>query len=597
MAEEVRIAWKAEKVVFFLVLFAQIANILYWASRKEGYFGDELYSYQFICQTDYPSIHEDRPEKEYLNNWHSSGYFKDYFTVSEEERFSFIGVYRSIKEDVHPPLYYMLLMAVCSFFPSFTKWPVIILNIVFFILSYIILYRISGKLLKTWPARMLPCLLWGFGAGAVTTAVFGRMYMQLACFTLWFVYRHALFIEGGMRDGKVRKRVLAGIFLALVFGVLTQYYFLVFAFFLAGCTWLFLMLLKRMRAVIAYTAVMVSGLSACIFVWPVIYRQIFRDYRGVEAFGNMGKSFDAGSLMRFLGILDKEMFGGGLLLILAGMAVLFLRGVFIHAFRVKNLTDESRAVPFAVSGRAGNARFWIWFFILLGMLYIAVIAKIAPYQTDRYIFNIYAIAVLELAVAGDVLCRWVSGGKGIKAGCVAVILALTVYGYFTVGVGYLYEETGQKLEIADYYSDLPVILLTYGNRRYVSCCTAFYFLNGQEVYPIEESGIGNIGSALDDVGASSFLLYIDNSYNDIDSRLQAVKESVGAEYAEWKFDMETCSVYLVTVNGRRGQAVYSGVQEKKEAVFGKTPARDEENRRCLYWGGNEKRKPRSFLVV
>ena len=94
-------------------------NIVYWGTCKEGYFGDELYSFQFICQTEYPSINANRQEANYLNNWHSSEYYQDYFTISDEEAFDFIGVYNSIKKDVHPPLYYILLMIMCSLFRKF----------------------------------------------------------------------------------------------------------------------------------------------------------------------------------------------------------------------------------------------------------------------------------------------------------------------------------------------------------------------------------------------------------------------------------------------------------------------------------------------
>ena len=45
---------------FIFILFLQVISIAYWGNIKEGYFGDELYSYQFVCQTDYPSINSDR---------------------------------------------------------------------------------------------------------------------------------------------------------------------------------------------------------------------------------------------------------------------------------------------------------------------------------------------------------------------------------------------------------------------------------------------------------------------------------------------------------------------------------------------------------
>ena len=90
--------FQKEQIIFLFILFFQVINIIYWGTCKEGYFGDELYSYQFVCQTDYPSINANRPGQSYLNNWHFSEYYQDYFTITENEAFDFVGVYNSIKK-------------------------------------------------------------------------------------------------------------------------------------------------------------------------------------------------------------------------------------------------------------------------------------------------------------------------------------------------------------------------------------------------------------------------------------------------------------------------------------------------------------------
>lgn len=108
---------KITKNVFTLIVFVLIlVNAVYWSACKEGFTGDELYSYQFVSVVDYPSINADRGGETYLNRWHDSSYYTDYLTISDDEAFDISGTYQSIIEDVHPPLYYIFLEVFNSLF-------------------------------------------------------------------------------------------------------------------------------------------------------------------------------------------------------------------------------------------------------------------------------------------------------------------------------------------------------------------------------------------------------------------------------------------------------------------------------------------------
>lgn len=538
--------------VFLLTLLFQIMNIVYWGTCKEGYFGDELYSFQFICQTEYPSINANRQEANYLNNWHSSEYYQDYFTISDEEAFDFIGVYNSIKKDVHPPLYYILLMIMCSLFRKFSKWSFILLNIIFFVLSDFILYQICKKLILIKSGQIIPCLLWGFSVGTVTMAVFGRMYMQLTCATLLYTFLHFILIENIMDKNAIEKKILIGICGATIFGTLTQYYFLIFAFFLSACTWIFLWLYKK-RIVIEYTLTMFLGLLSSYVIFPPMYNQIFKEYRGNEAFENIKSDFDFGRLRNFMNLLSKEIFSGKMKLLLLGIVILLLTGVFIHLFQIECKPSEvgefqlvfSRRKIENVPIRITKNIIFIFFLLVTMILDIIVISKIVPYQSDRYIFNIQLIAILIIVIVGSILCEWISKRYDIKILCMIVMSLITIYGYSATGVGYLYKGGNERLEIANSFAELPIILLTYNNARFTSCNDAFYFQNGQNVYPIDEKGIGELYKVLDEVEASSFILHVDKSYDSVDNQLAAVKNNVGAIKSKWIYSTNSSAVYLI----------------------------------------------------
>ena len=69
--------------------------------------------------------------------------FMDYFTVQRGHEFDYATVWKNQSEDVHPPLYYVFVHTISSFFPgSFSKWFGLAVNILFYILSGIPGYNV-----------------------------------------------------------------------------------------------------------------------------------------------------------------------------------------------------------------------------------------------------------------------------------------------------------------------------------------------------------------------------------------------------------------------------------------------------------------------
>lgn len=233
--------------------------------------------------------------------------------------------------------------------------------------------------------------------------------------------------------------------------------------------------------------------------------------------------------------------------------ILLLTGVFIHLFQIECKPSEvgefqlvfSRRKIENVPIRITKNIIFIFFLLVTMILDIIVISKIAPYQSDRYIFNIQPIAILIIVIVGSILCEWISKRYDIKILCMIVMSLITIYGYSATGVGYLYKGGNERLEIANSFAELPIILLTYNNARFTSCNDAFYFQNGQNVYPIDEKGIGELYKVLDEVEASSFILHVDKSYDSVDDQLAAVKNNVGAIKSKWIYSTNSSAVYLI----------------------------------------------------
>ena len=117
-------------IAFIVIIVLQIIAIVYATSQREYYHIDEIYSYG-LMHYKRAFIYEN---EDFINNWHNSEYFKDYIEINDSEKYDFSAVYNNQAEDVHPPIYYLLLRIACSFnINIFSIWPGTILNIILFI--------------------------------------------------------------------------------------------------------------------------------------------------------------------------------------------------------------------------------------------------------------------------------------------------------------------------------------------------------------------------------------------------------------------------------------------------------------------------------
>lgn len=174
-------------VLFILIIFTQILAIIYATSKREYYHIDEYYSHGLI--------HYKRAfifeNEDFLNNWHDKEYYEDYLSIDEDEKNDFSRVYQNQIEDVHPPLYYLLLRIICNFnIGEFSIWPGTILNIIIFIISSIFLFLIAKEIFKNSYYALLICFVVGFSLATIETVMFVRMYELLILNILMLIYWH-----------------------------------------------------------------------------------------------------------------------------------------------------------------------------------------------------------------------------------------------------------------------------------------------------------------------------------------------------------------------------------------------------------------------
>ena len=157
-------------------------------------------------------------------------------------------------------------------------------NLVFFLLTCFILYKVFTKLEKKY-LSIPNIILYGASIGAISTVMFQRMYMMLTFFSVYFLYINLKIYFNNFVLNKKNKIELC---IVTVLGFLTQYYFCIYA----ACVvfvMLCLMLKKKdncKKEIVTYFLQFVkAGVVGVILFLPSIYH-IFFSYRGGGSSGS-----------------------------------------------------------------------------------------------------------------------------------------------------------------------------------------------------------------------------------------------------------------------------------------------------------------------
>lgn len=390
---------KLKSALFVLMLIIQCLLIIYFCFQKQNLMVDEIWTFNLANSNYYPFLGS---AKEIFNQWLTSDFWFKNITVDESTAFNYGAVFHNQAKDVHPPLYYVVIHTVCSFFPNeFSKWLGIVPNILFFVLSQLILLKISDKFFDGFHS-LLPCLLYGFSWGAINTVIFIRMYMMLTFWCLLSFYLH-LVLEERITHNKSSVYVIVALFFTMLCGFLTQYYYLIFQALLSLCFfihWFYNHNLKLIRNMLL-VSIGVFSVSAAIF--PSWIRHIVGGgYRGKEAIRNFTNSTLIDNVVSFLRLLNRDMFGGTAKVLLLALLIYGLYKIIL-AFYCINISKKDNTYTLEIVVKEQKRYYECSFsketllMIITGVfvsLYFIIVSKIAPFKENRYIYNIYPFVSL-----------------------------------------------------------------------------------------------------------------------------------------------------------------------------------------------------------
>lgn len=382
-----------------LIVFTIISAYVQY--DKEGYHVDEVLTYMLANHTNYSEI----PINQKLTN--GKDILDTYLSVNDlNSAFNYRNVWENQHQDTHPPIYYVFVHTLCSFFPNiFNKWIAFGVNWFFGILSIIVLNRLYEALLKNENIALVCTALFAINPAIIEMTSFLRMYVM----AMFFCTLSAYWIIKNW--GKFGIRFLVGNSLILITGVLTHYYFLIYAFLVSCVIAFYLLLHKKVKETFRFVYAAIVSAAMVFLIFPGIQYHLLQGGRGPENIENFFRISDYWErICEFVKIISTD--------IMKGLLLLFMPAALIGYIIERKRREKSFA----------------WKIFSIGMPtvgYFFIVAKVASYITDRYMTLIYSIILIWVHTGVWLLVNRILKNAKRKVLIIfsVVFLSVTLWGY------------------------------------------------------------------------------------------------------------------------------------------------------------------------
>ncbi len=421
-----------------LVLVA--ATGLFWCAQKKGWFLDEVYTYG-LSNSHYAPFVRDLKSGNMVDAIYDRTELTDYLSVQDNERFDIGSVWYNQQQDVHPPLYYLLVNFCSSLFPeSYSKWLVLVPNLLIQLLTACVLFRLLLDLTDRVETSIFATLLYAISTTGIETVIYARMYVLLTLLTVLL----ALNLNRLLDDWNLW-RVL-GISVLITLGMLTQYYFVFYAFFSCLACLLVLLARRDFRHALVFCVLGVSGVALFVVIWPAVITHVLTGQAGgpsgtgvlasLLAFGNYPHK-----LLIYAYYILKGMPVGAVLwaLSLASLPML------VH-LRRKRFPDDAH-IPYSK----------LFVVVVPAFVTLVVAAVASPYEHLRYVYNVCPLFFVALGVHLSLL-EGTAPTRTLRVGFSTAVM-LTLLGSAVWQPEYLYpQQATYEAELAPYQDDPCVFL-------------------------------------------------------------------------------------------------------------------------------------------
>lgn len=260
-----------------LIIVAGLCRFSYgFFVQKQSFHADEAWSYGLANSYYKPFIQYNDSVTDFTNEneWINGDVFNDYLTVQEGEQFSFDSVYYNMSHDTHPPIYFFVLHFLSSFFPNQYIFSLgFFINMLTFIFMSIYFYKLLYLITKSKVAGVIGTAFVSFSLAMLCMTMYVRMYMLSATLALIFTYVNAKLFSAAENEKK-KSSYITLLFISII-GILTDNFFLPYAFSISLIMCIFAATKKKWRTLITYSATMLLSVCVSTLIFPYTLARMF----------------------------------------------------------------------------------------------------------------------------------------------------------------------------------------------------------------------------------------------------------------------------------------------------------------------------------
>ena len=515
------------KIILLFALILQTIIFIITGANKSYIHMDEAYS---LGLASYDKV-EIQDNEDFYNTWHNKEYYEDYLSVQENEKGNYSPVYENQKNDVHPPLYYLLLRFAMGFsIGHYSKWPGIIVNIVIYLFITIFMYLIIKKLLKDDAHSDIKAIILALASSLImsslTNVIYIRMYSLATLNVIITTYLHIKLQE----NNKPKFKLLFAILVIALIGSLTHYYYL---FYLAMLYLIFAIKYikkKEYKNLIYYTLTMCIAAVISLLIFPHSLQHMFFGYRGqgvIENLKDIPKVFL--NIMAYLLTLNYFTFNNMICLILIAIIIILIYQKHKNIKLVKGKNEFLKIVYLPT----------IFYFILASLA--------SPWIELRYIMPICALIFVLIMYGLYKLLRNILTEKNSNI-VISIILILILLAplMYRIEPQVMYGDKKQIVEEMSEKLNVPtVFFFNSQNNRFLDDILLFATVDESYIAKDIEYTTQNISKILDGKDLSNGMVVFINEGQNNDYILEQTKKALNLK--EWQYlkRMNACDVYYL----------------------------------------------------
>lgn len=409
---------KKAGIILSVIIILSLAISTFYMATKQGFHEDELLTYNLANSSKQLNVD---------GGWNSYDDFSEYLSVSENDRFDYAQVYENqIIDASHPPFYYALVHTVCSLFPNvFGKWLAYSINVLAMAGILILLFKIGKKVTGNNLYALIASGAYALSIACITTTIYLRMYATLTFFVLAFLYMSLVMYE---KKNTVRLSDCLMLTLIVILGILTQYYFILFAGLIGLVFLVFKIKERNIKDLIKYIIAAVIGALIALCIYPYIISNVLGGNRGLGSLNISNLEFVTiftylvYKLCTYIQILAKDLFLNQIWLfaLCAGFAV--GAGIYFRFTRKHKLNRKAI------------------FIIIPALVYFIGISLVSPFNSDRYVMASLPLISMLFTFAFIKIFELIKNEKARLILPASVVLASAI-AFCTVTPYYIYGRT------------------------------------------------------------------------------------------------------------------------------------------------------------